>query len=210
MAKNRFFVVWEGKEPGIYRSWEECKRQIHGYGGAIYKGFATEAEAREAMTSPCWDYIGKNAKAKKPSPVEIEKFGMPDLESLSVDAACSGNPGVMEYRGVYTKTGEEIFRQGPFKEGTNNIGEFLALVHGLAFLKQKSSPLPIYTDSITALAWVKAKKAKTLLEKNETNAVLFDLISRAETWLQQNEFSTKVMKWETTGWGEIPADFGRK
>lgn len=210
MGKNKFFVVWEGKEPGIYRSWEECKRQIHGYGGAIYKGFATESEAREAMTSPCWDYIGKNAKPKPTSAVDITKFGVPNLESLSVDAACSGNPGIMEYRGVYTKTGEEIFKQGPFKQGTNNIGEFLALVHGLAFLKQKNSPLPIYTDSITALAWVKAKKARTRLEKNNTNAVLFDLVERAETWLQQNEFSTQILKWETTVWGEIPADFGRK
>lgn len=210
MSKNKFFVVWEGKEPGIYRSWEECKRQIHGFGGAIYKGFATETEAREAMTSPCWDYIGKNAKEKKPTSKEITKFGMPDLESLSVDAACSGNPGVLEYRGVYSKTGEEIFRQGPFKEGTNNIGEFLALVHGLAFLKQKDCKLPVYTDSVTALAWVKAKKAKTKLEKNEKNAVLFDLISRAETWLKNNEYPTQILKWETTVWGEIPADFGRK
>ena len=210
MSKNKFFVVWEGKEPGIYRSWEECKRQIHGYGGALYKGFATEAEAREAMSSPCWDYIGKNAKEKKPTKEEIAKVGTPIFESLSVDAACSGNPGAMEYRGVYTKTGEEIFRQGPFKEGTNNIGEFLALVHGLAFLKQKNSPLPIYTDSKTALAWVKAKKAKTKLEKSGVNATLFELVSRAEVWLQQNEYTTEILKWETSVWGEIPADFGRK
>ena len=210
MSKNKFFVVWEGKEPGIYRSWEDCKRQIHGFEGAIYKGFASEAEAREAMVSPCWDYIGKNAKAKKPTQEEISKVGLPDMESLSVDAACSGNPGVMEYRGVYSRTGEEIFRQGPFKEGTNNIGEFLALVHGLAFLKQKNSPLPIYTDSRTALAWLKSKKAKTLLEKNEKNAVLFDLLARAEIWLKNNEYTTRVLKWETSVWGEIPADFGRK
>jgi len=203
-------VVWEGKEPGIYKSWEECKRQIHGFEGAIYKGFVTEAEAREAMVSPCWDYIGKNAKAKQPTNEEITKVGLPDLESLSVDAACSGNPGVMEYRGVYSKTGEEIFRQGPFKEGTNNIGEFLALVHGLAFLKQKNSPLPLYTDSVTAIAWVRSKKAKTKLEKNEKNAVLFDLIARAEIWLQKNKYTTSIQKWETSVWGEIPADFGRK
>jgi len=210
MSKNKFFVVWEGKEPGIYRSWEECKRQIHGYGGALYKGFATEAEAREAMSSPCWDYIGKNAKEKKPTKEEIAKVGTPVFESLSVDAACSGNPGAMEYRGVYTKTGEEVFRQGPFAEGTNNIGEFLALVHGLAFLKQKNSSLPIYTDSKTALAWVKAKKAKTKLEKSGVNATLFELVSRAEVWLQQNEYTTEILKWETSVWGEIPADFGRK
>ena len=162
------------------------------------------------MVSPCWDYIGKNAKAKKPTQEEIAKVGLPDFQSLSVDAACSGNPGLMEYRGVYTKTGEEIFRQGPFKDGTNNVGEFLALVHGLAFMKQKNSPLPIYTDSKTAIAWVKTKKAKTKLEKNDTNAILFDLISRAEKWLAENKYSTQILKWETEVWGEIPADFGRK
>lgn len=210
MSKNKFFVVWEGKEPGIYRSWDECKRQIHGYEGAIFKGFATEAEAREAMVSPCWDYIGKNSKPKKPSAEEIARVGMPNFESISVDAACSGNPGLMEYRGVYTKTGEQIFHQGPFKDGTNNVGEFLALVHGLAFLKQKNSSLPVYTDSKTALAWIKTRKAKTKLEKNEANAVLFDLIQRAEKWLTENEYSTPVLKWETEVWGEIPADFGRK
>jgi ribonuclease HI len=141
---------------------------------------------------------------------KITKAGIPDLESMSVDAACSGNPGIMEYRGVYSKTREEIFHQGPFKEGTNNIGEFLALVHGLAFLKQKNSPLPIYTDSKTALAWVKSKKAKTKLKKNVVNSELFDLIARAEIWLQNNKYTTQIMKWETSVWGEIPADFGRK
>ena len=210
MSKNNFFVVWEGKEPGIYRSWEECKRQIHGFEGAIFKGFVTETEAREAMVSPAWDYIGKNAKTKQPTPKNISKYGIPNFESLSVDAACSGNPGLMEYRGVYTKTAEEIFRQGPFQEGTNNIGEFLALVHGLAFLKQKNSSLPIYTDSKTAIVWVKAKKSKTKLDRNETNAALFDLISRAEKWLSENEYITQILKWETSVWGEIPADFGRK
>jgi len=210
MSKNKFFVVWEGKEPGIYRSWDECKRQIHGYEGAIFKGFATEAEAREAMVSPAWDYIGKNAKVKKPSTLDISTYGVPNFESISVDAACSGNPGTMEYRGVYTKTGEEIFKQGPFKNGTNNIGEFLALVHGLAFLKQKNSNLPIYTDSKTALAWIKKKKANTLLVKNDDNAVLFDLVLRAEKWLKENEYNSNILKWETAAWGEIPADFGRK
>ena len=210
MSKNKFFVVWEGKEPGIYKSWDDCKRQIHGFEGAIYKGFTTENEAREAKVSPCWDYIGKNANAKKPSAEEIARVGTPNFESISVDAACSGNPGLMEYRGVYTKTGEQIFHQGPFKDGTNNVGEFLALVHGLAFLKQKNSSLPVYTDSKTAMAWIKTKKAKTKLDKTENNTILFELIQRAEKWLADNEYTTRIMKWETEVWGEIPADFGRK
>ena len=209
-SKNKYFVVWEGKTPGIYKSWDECKQQVSGYTGAIYKGFATEAEAREAMVSSCWDYVGKNAKAKKPTQEQIEKYGLPDLESLSVDAACSGNPGAMEYQGVYNRTGERVFHQGPFEDSTNNIGEFLALVHGLAFLKQKNSPLPIYTDSRTALAWVRNKKVKSELERTEKNYELFNLIERAEKWLQTNSYTTKIKKWETSVWGEIPADFGRK
>ena len=135
---------------------------------------------------------------------------MPVMESLSVDAACSGNPGDMEYRGVYTKTGEQVFHQGPFPDGTNNIGEFLALVHGLALLKQKNLSMPIYTDSKTAMAWVRKKKAKTELERNSRNEHLFELIARAEKWLNENEYSTEIMKWHTEAWGEIPADFGRK
>ena len=162
------------------------------------------------MLSPCWDYIGKNAKQKKPSAKDISKYGTPNFDSLSVDAACSGNPGLMEYQGVYTKTGEVIFHQGPFKDGTNNIGEFLALVHGLAFLKQKNSPIPIYTDSKTAMAWVRTKKTKSLLVRNENNAILFEMVARAEKWLVDNTFSTEILKWETEIWGEIPADFGRK
>lgn len=209
-SKNKFFVVWDGREPGVYSSWEECKKQIHGYGNAIYKGFETEAAAKEAFLSPCWDYIGKNAKTKKPDPGLITEYGMPVMESLSVDAACSGNPGDMEYRGVYTKTGEQVFHQGPFPDGTNNIGEFLALVHGLALLKQKNLSMPIYTDSKTAMAWVRKKKAKTELERNSRNEHLFELIARAEKWLNENEYSTEIMKWHTEAWGEIPADFGRK
>ncbi len=210
-SKNKYFVVWEGKTPGIYSSWEACKEQIHGYNGAIYKGFPTHEEAKEAMVSPYWNYIGKNAvSTPKPTAQDISKYGLPIQESLAVDAACSGNPGLMEYQGVYTKTGEQIFHQGPFECGTNNIGEFLALVHGLAFLKQQKSPMPIYTDSRTALAWVRNKKAKTELERNDKNAVLFDLIERAEKWLQNNSYTTQIIKWETTVWGEIPADFGRK
>lgn len=210
MKKNKIFVVWEGKEPGIYRSWEACKRQVHGFEGALFKAFDTEAEAREALLSPPWNYIGKNPPPHKPTAAQIEKYGKPDPESLSVDAACSGNPGTMEYRGVYTRTGEEVFRQGPFQDGTNNVGEFLALVHGLALMKQQNSQLPIYSDSRTAIAWVKNKKSNTKLDQTEQNAEIFQLIQRAEKWLVENKFSNQILKWQTEVWGEIPADFGRK
>jgi ribonuclease HI len=130
--------------------------------------------------------------------------------SLSVDASCLGNPGVMEYRGVETDSRREVFRVGPFQEATNNIGEFLALVHGLALLKQQNSTIPVYSDSVTALAWVRKRKCKTTLVRCEANLRLFELIERAEKWLRENTYDNLVLKWDTGGWGEIPADFGRK
>ena len=213
MSKNKFFVVWKGKQPGIYSSWEECKQQVHQFEGALFKGFATEEEAKKAFESLPWKYIDiRNNAQNKSSGKKGKKasIGQPIMESISVDAACSGNPGLLEYRGVYTKTGKEIFHQGPFRNGTNNIGEFLAIVHALALMKQNNSQLPLYSDSRTALKWVKQKKANTKLEKNEENKSLFELIERAENWLQNNDYSTPLLKWETEAWGEIPADFGRK
>lgn len=205
MAKKKFYVVWNGGNPGIYSSWKECEIQTKGYEGAKYKSFDTREEAEKAYSSSPYSYIGKKkqASAQKPSsPLYIE-------ESLAVDAACSGNPGPMEYRGVYTRTGKEVFRFGPLT-GTNNIGEFLAIVHGLALLKQKKLSMPVYSDSKTAMSWVKQKKCKTLLARNSQTEELFVLIDRAEKWLRENKYSTRIIKWETKEWGEIPADFGRK
>lgn len=213
MAKSKYYVVWKGRTTGVFDNWNDCKAQVSGEAGARYKAFDTIEEANEAWEKGPASYLrpasSPQAQArrllKKAAPV-----GAPDLNSLAVDAACSGNPGDMEYRGVYAATGEEIFHIGPLKQGTNNIGEFLALVHGLALLKQKGSQLPIYSDSRNAISWVKKKKCKTLLAPTPANEPIFDLIARAEKWLAENTYTTPIRKWETSEWGEIPADFGRK
>jgi len=214
MAKKKFYVVWDGVKPGIYTDWKTCEAQIKGYPAAKYKSFDTEAEAREAYSSNCWNYIGKNATVtpKKTSRwQDLPHDKQPILPSLSVDAACSGNPGKMEYRGVDTATAKEIFRVGPYEGGTNNIGEFLALVHGLALLdKIGKQDLTIYSDSRTAIAWVKKKHAATKLTPNQENGIIFDLIRRAENWLLTHNYRNPIYKWDTDNWGEVPADFGRK
>ncbi|MDD2412717.1 MAG: ribonuclease H family protein [Bacteroidales bacterium] len=196
--KQKFYVVWKGVKPGVYKTWEECKQQINAFEGARYKSYESEGEANLAFHHP------EKVFAKK---AVQPKFVYP---SISVDAACSGNPGVMEYRGVDTKTGVEIFKKGPFPDATNNIGEFLAIVHALALMKNQQTFFPIYTDSMTALSWVKNKKAKTKLERTEFNKEVFVLIQRAELWLINNPINVPLMKWPTDLWGEIPADFGRK
>ncbi len=208
--KNRYYVVWVGSERGIFPTWEECLKRIKGYVGARYMSFATEEEARKAFACGPEDYLGKKRELinTRFSPESI--VDGPILPSLCVDAACSGNPGVMEYRGVETATGREIFRQGPFESATNNIGEFLAIVHALAYLKKLGSDIPVYSDSRNALLWVGKKRAHTYLKPSPLNAKVFEMLSRAEKWLAENDYSNPVLKWETQLWGEIPADFGRK
>jgi len=205
-AKQKFYTVWEGHQTGVFDSWEACKKQVQGYENAKYKSFSSEEEASEAYRSNYWEFVKKENKAK--SPVSGSQAYITD--SIAVDAACSGNPGLMEYQGVYVKTGQRMFHQGPMPQGTNNIGEFLAIVHALAWMKQSKIDLPLYTDSVNAMLWVKNKKCKTKLESTPVNAPIFDLISRAERWLQTNTYTTRIIKWETKLWGEIPADFGRK
>lgn len=210
MAKQKYYVVWEGKKTGVFTSWKECEKQIKGFEGAKYKSFSDIEVAKKAFKGNYFDFVGKDF-SKKEIPKEVRiLIGNPIINSLSVDAACSGNPGVLEYRGVDTKSGIELFKLGPFPQGTVNIGEFLALVHGLAYLKQKGSNFPIYSDSKIAIKWVKQKKINTKLERNQINNHLFELVDRAINWLRNNSYDTKILKWETATWGEIPADFGRK
>jgi len=209
--KKKYYVVWQGNDTGVFDNWRACQLQIKGYPNAKYKSFPTEAEAEQAYRNgAAADFIGKN---KKPTVKRISAAAREKIvwESISVDAACSGNPGNMEYRGVDTKSGMEIFRQGPYKRGTNNIGEFLALVHALALLQKEGKPdLPIYSDSRIAMGWVKKKRSNTSVKKTKANAFLFQLIQRAEVWLNNNAVTNPILKWETKEWGEIPADFGRK
>ncbi len=205
-AKKKWYVVWTGQQAGIYDSWEACKAQVHGVAGARYRSFESRAEAEHAYASGAPAIVRSATAANKTRP----RTGGPHLPSVSVDAACDMTTGVMEYRGVDTETQTELFRMGPYQDSTNNIGEFLAVVHALAMLKRQGNPLPIYSDSRTALSWVKKKHAKTTVARTPNNSDVFDLLERAEQWLQNNTFANPVIKWETKLWGENPADFGRK
>ena len=210
MAKKKinFYTVWQGRVPGIYDNWAECEAQVKGV-AAKYCGFETRQEAELAFSQAPEDYIGKKNVSSSPKRAVSSKT-QPLLPALAVDAACSGNPGVMEFRGVIADTGTEVFHRGPFEGGTNNIGEFLAIVLGLAYLKKHNLPWNLYSDSRTGLAWLKKKKAETKIEWTSSNLAILEMIRAAEAWLRENNYTTQVMKWDTDNWGEIPADFGRK
>jgi len=235
--KQKFYVVWDGAEDGVFTSWEACQEAVSGYSNAKYKSFKSEEAAEEAFAMGWEAYKEKEeqeklakevAKAAKEAAKAEKEEGSTDSDekkatpaprplpagainnSIAVDAACSGNPGAMEYRGVYLLTGQEIFHYGPVY-GTNNIGEFLAIVHGLALLKQKGQhTMPIYSDSVNAQLWIRNRKCKTTLKRDEKTEALYQMIERAEKWLHNNTFANPIIKWPTEEWGEIPADFGRK
>lgn len=219
--KEKYYVVWSGREPGIYTSWETCKQMVNGQEGAQYKSFTTREEAVSAFMEGAPEKV--LSKKNRSAGIVKDLQNPPDwrtdtviplpnevlAEAIAVDAACSGNPGKMEYRGIDLRTGVEIFHYGPLF-GTNNTGEFLAIVHALALLHKQGKNDAIYSDSRNAMLWVKQKKCKTKLVENSKTADLFDKIRRAEEWLNTNTWKNPLLKWETKRWGEIPADFGRK
>ncbi|CRF28811.1 Ribonuclease H [Mycobacterium tuberculosis] len=218
MAKSKFYVVWEGRQPGIYKSWAECQAQTDGYPQAKFKSYESEAEAKGAFTAGWKKAFGAASRTQAGGsaksgggqaasgvlPAEVE------LDSLSVDVGCSGNPGIVEYKGVYTRTGEVVFQHPPISKGTNNMGEFLAIVHGLAYLKKQGSAMTIYSDSMTAISWVRKKAVASTLVRDASTMEIWRLVDRAEAWLRQNAYPNKIVKWNTKAWGEIKADYGRK
>ncbi len=209
--KQKFYVVWQGKQTGVFDTWAEAEEQIKGVEKAQYKSYETLKEAENAFKGNYWQAVQKGQKGGTGTQQKSSALvGKPNMNSISVDAACAGNPGVLEYQGVETATKKLLFAMGPFPVGTVNIGEFLAIVHALALLKKHNSDLPLYSDSRTAISWVKNKAIKTTLERNAKTEELFELTDRAVLWLKNNQYTTKVLKWETEFWGENPADFGRK
>ena len=213
--KPKFYVVWEGHSPGVFRSWDECQKQIVGFSNARYKSFDSLAKAEQAFGESADAHWGKGGGKKKPATPsaktheELQSMGV-ELDAVCVDAACKGNPGPLEYQGVELESNIHLFHMGPYAEGTVNIGEFLAIVHALALLKPKRPDQVIYSDSRIGMSWVKQAKCKTKQPQTVANKRLFEHVRRAEKWLRENGVSNPILKWETSKWGEIPADFGRK
>ncbi len=203
MAK-KYYVVWKGRKTGIFDNWEECKESVSGFSGAKYKSFKT-LEAAEAAFKQGYEELEKDTK-KRWENLKVK----PILESIAVDAAYSSSSGVLEYQGIFIKNNKQLFYK-KFPHGTNNIGEFLAIVHALALLKKQGKNFPVYTDSQIALNWVKTKKVNTDFDWSEESRELMEVMARAIKWLENNDISEfKILKWDTKLWGEIPADFGRK
>lgn len=212
-SRRKFYVVWDGRAPGIYDSWEEARDQIDGYPGARYKSFNSLDAATAAFRGRPEDHMSFLRKLAEHKNAPVDYSAIPDirLDAIAVDGACAHNPGPMEYRGVRVADGVEIFHVGPLAGGTNNIGEYLALIHVAALLAQRGdTSTPIYSDSRTALSWLRRGHSNTHIAATPENAPLMAILARADAWLATHRIPNPILKWDTDSWGEIPADFGRK
>src|SRR3954451_16259724 len=97
---NCRYVVWQGRQTGIFKTWEECKMQTHQFKGPKFKSFATPKLAHQA-----WEENRRDLCAAEE----------PILESIAVDAAWSINTRDTEYQGVCMKTGKKLFHKGPLR-----------------------------------------------------------------------------------------------
>jgi ribonuclease HI len=213
MTSKKYYAVFKGRKTGIFTSWTDCEEQIHGFSGALYKSFKSrgEAEAALGLTHQASLFPNEQQEVKwREAKINVAPASEVIMNSVCVDASCIGNPGNVEYRGIYTATREVIFHKQPMSNGTNNLGEFLAVVHAIAHLKNRGSDIPIYSDSETAIIWVRNKRVRTKLQKSSNNEEIFNLVERGLRWLENNEYTNTILKWDTVRWGEIPADFGRK
>lgn len=210
---GKFYTVWEGREPGVYDNWDDCLEQVEGFPGARYKSFNTREAAVKAFRGDADSHIGLLRKLAGHRNEIADYTAIADirLDAIAVDGACSGNPGKMEYRCVRVADGVEIFHMGPLEGGTNNIAEYLAIIHAAAMLqKQGNTVTPIYSDSRTAMGWIRRGQSNTTITPNTHNTKVLELLRRADTWLAANRITNPLLKWDTDAWGEIPADFNRK
>lgn len=126
-------------------------------------------------------------------------------KGIVCDAAHSEKKQITEYQGFVLETGEKIFYH-EIGYQTTNIGEFLALVDSIKWVIENDYfPKVIYSDSVTAIAWV--REMRTASKKKNKD------LYKAEIFLQVFEEAIKdieIIHWNSKIWGENPADFGNK
>jgi ribonuclease HI len=217
MAKKHY-VVWVGNNTGVFDNWAETQKATSGAKGAKFKSFPNITEANKAFTESYELHYGNSDGEKSTSgKIKVKITKKLDLKAyLTVDAAYNGKES--EWRGVMCGTDfphePEIFRSPVHSGGSNNIGEFLALIEGICYLlKSNQLHIPIYSDSKTALAWHRNKEHKSTVIDNKINdPVMMNKFFKSFDFLngKAKELNYILEKWHTKEWGEIAADFGRK
>lgn len=206
--KSNFYAVKVGKQPGIYKTWDECKEQVSGFSGAVYKGFLTKKEAEEFLSGKS----AVNARANKGSSVE-------DVDvTIYVDGSFDADTGVYGYGFV------AIFKDGTIKEfyGANNdadtarirnvAGEMLGAMFAVRYAKNKKcKSVKICHDYIGIERWAKgywktknkftAGYADYMKRHGKEIDILFEKVD-AHTGVEFNERADQLAKYAVSNFGK--------
>ena len=124
---------------------------------------------------------------------------------ICCDAAHSTKNGITEYRAHVLETGEQILYKNLGNQ-TVNIGEFLAIIDCIKYIIENDYQYPvIYSDSLTAITWVKNKKTGSKRKNPD--------LQKAEVFLKvmaEDINKIEILHWDNKCWGEIISDFGNK
>lgn len=208
---SKYYVIWQGRETGIFTDWATCKKHIDKFPGAKYKSFKTLAEAEAAFGGRATNTVSANSKAKtaakKKSSNTIKTYTAAEIDKLNTDTkiytdgGCEPNPGE-------AGSGIAVYRDGNVSElwyglynphGTNNTAELSALFEALKMAEKEladNKTVAIFCDSkysiqcVTqwAVGWEKKGWKKSGGEiKN------LDLIKKMFTLYQVLKSSIKVL-----------------
>lgn len=189
MAKKKIYAVKRGSRPGIYHTWPEAEAQVKGFAGARYKGFATEAEARnwlenesESRAAASSGSRGAKESAERPAAGEIIVY---------TDGGALGNPGPGGY-GVVIEDARGVREySGGFLRTTNNRMELTACIVALRQLLDSGDRIILHSDSSYVVngltkGWAKSWRRRGWLKSNGEPALNPDL------WQELLELAEKL------------------
>lgn len=94
MSKKNYYAVKVGRKTGIFRTWEECKKQVSGYPGAVFKGFALKEQAQDFLKT------GYRIKPQEPETAHMPNLNHDDKIAYAfVDGSFNLATGVYGYGG---------------------------------------------------------------------------------------------------------------
>lgn len=135
MAK-KFYVIWVGREPGIYTDWPTAQKQVMKFAGAKYKSFTSKAEADAAFSDGSVSSVAKTTTKSSGPKQSGNNLSAPPIKTdvvIYCDGGCDPNPGKAG-SGVAVYQDDALIQlwYGVFNpNGTNNTAELSALFYSL-------------------------------------------------------------------------------
>jgi len=157
MAK-KFYVVWQGRKPGIYTDWPTCLQQVDKFTGARYKSFPSLADAQSAFEGGS-SSAGTSSKSKNKSNASSVKtytakevLAFDAYTKIFTDGGCEPNPGEAgSGLALYCENELTQLWYGLYNPmGTNNTAELNALHQALLIAKREINAkrtVAIFCDS---------------------------------------------------------------